>query len=207
MGTTSAVLSSPVLRELSAQYPTLNYPVLVPNLRGMENLIHLMNTTSSASSEGTTTTAKLNPLTKEIAIFISATPSFSHANLNMSIPQSLAALIPVITLAKSLNLRIRGYISVVIGCPFEGKVEPEKVAQLAEELVGMGCYEISLGDTIGVGTPDSWAKLVEAVGRKVGVEKLAVRSVSLLQEGSAVGFGRRVPDSTLNEVNILDLLT
>ncbi|KAK4693192.1 hydroxymethylglutaryl-CoA lyase, partial [Phenoliferia sp. Uapishka_3] len=109
------------------------------------------------------------PPTSEIAIFVSATESFSRANLNCSIRESLDRLALVVWRAKKEGIKVRGYVSVVVGCPFEGKVEEGMVGSVVRELKGMGCYEVSLGDTIGVGTPGSWMKLLEKLGKE-GVE-------------------------------------
>ncbi|MEE8352707.1 MAG: hydroxymethylglutaryl-CoA lyase, partial [Rhodospirillales bacterium] len=98
---------------------------------------------------------------------------FSNKNLNCSIEQSLDRFRPVCDAAKDLGIAVRGYISCVLGCPYEGDIAPEKVAQVAGELVAMGCYEISLGDTIGIGTPAKAQAMIKAVAGSVPVDRLA----------------------------------
>ena len=133
--------------------PEVSYPVLVPNLKGLEGAI--------ASG------------VKEIAIFGAATEEFSYRNINCSINESLKKFRPVVEGALSEKIKVRGYLSVVLGCPIAGEVRPAVVADIARELLDIGCYEISLGDTIGTGTPLKTKKLIEAVGRKVPVEQIA----------------------------------
>ncbi|KAM0746273.1 aldolase [Meredithblackwellia eburnea MCA 4105] len=172
MATTKEVLLSPTLLALREQFshlPGFSYPVLVPNQRGLDNLLAL----SSSSPD-----SQFSLPTNEIAIFVSATESFSKANLNTSINASLAALRPVVESAKSHGLRVRGYVSVVVGCPFEGRTKVENVGSVVRELVDMGCEEVSLGDTIGVGGPKDWDNITEeVVGRRgVPVDQLAIHS-------------------------------
>ncbi|KAL9232634.1 hypothetical protein vseg_007720 [Gypsophila vaccaria] len=130
------------------------FPVLTPNLKGFE----------AAVAAGA----------KEVAIFASASESFSKSNINCSIEESLKRYEDVAIAAKKHSLPVRGYISCVVGCPVEGAISPSQVAYVAKELSNMGCYEISLGDTIGVGTPGSVVPMLEAVLDVVHVEKLAV---------------------------------
>jgi hydroxymethylglutaryl-CoA lyase len=111
---------------------------------------------------------------KEVAVFASASESFSKSNLNCTIKESLVRYHDVVTSAKKHGIRIRGYVSCVVGCPVEGTIHPSKVAYVAKELYDMGCSEISLGDTIGVGTPGSILAMLEAVMSFVPVDKLAV---------------------------------
>lgn len=129
-------------------------PVLTPNLKGFE----------AAVAAGA----------KEVAVFAAASESFSRSNINCSIEDSLARHREVALAAKSRSIPVRGYISCVVGCPVEGAVPPSKVAYVAEELLNMGCAEISLGDTIGVGTPGTVIPMLEAVLDVVPIEKLAV---------------------------------
>ncbi|KAJ6905435.1 hydroxymethylglutaryl-CoA lyase [Populus alba x Populus x berolinensis] len=129
-------------------------PVLTPNLKGFE----------AAVAAGA----------KEVAVFASASESFSKSNINCSIEESLARYRAVTRAAKELSIPVRGYVSCVIGCPEEGSIHPSKVAYVAKELHDMGCFEISLGDTIGVGTPGTVALMLEAVMAVVPVEKLAI---------------------------------
>ncbi|XP_010922056.1 hydroxymethylglutaryl-CoA lyase, mitochondrial isoform X2 [Elaeis guineensis] len=130
------------------------FPVLTPNLKGFE----------AAVASGA----------KEVAIFASASESFSLSNINCSIEESLNRYRNVTLAAKGLKIPVRGYVSCVVGCPVEGSVPPSKVAYVAKELYDMGCYEISLGDTIGVGTPGTVIPMLEAVVSVIPVEKLAV---------------------------------
>jgi hydroxymethylglutaryl-CoA lyase len=128
------------------------YPVLVPNMKGFE----------AARAAGA----------EEVAVFGAATETFSRKNINCSIAESLERFAPVVEAAKKQGMRVRGYISVVAGCPYEGEVRPAAVAALAGELYAMGCYEVSLGDTIGVGTAKKIRAVIEAVARKVPIAKI-----------------------------------
>ncbi|KAI7744742.1 hypothetical protein M8C21_016877, partial [Ambrosia artemisiifolia] len=129
-------------------------PVLTPNIKGFE----------AAVAAGA----------KEIAVFASASESFSKANINCTIEESLARYRDVVNASKKLNIPVRGYVSCVVGCPVEGAINPSKVAYVAKQLHEMGCMEISLGDTIGIGTPGTVVPMLEAVMEVVPVEKLAV---------------------------------
>ncbi|RJF92406.1 hydroxymethylglutaryl-CoA lyase [Noviherbaspirillum saxi] len=133
--------------------PGVAYPVLVPNLRGLE----------AALAAGVT----------EIAVFGSASESFSHKNINCSISESLARFEPVMRAAEQAHVKVRGYVSCVLGCPYEGIVAPDKVATVARNLYELGCYEISLGDTIGIGTPRGTHQLFDAVAKYVPRDRLA----------------------------------
>ena len=130
------------------------YPVLVPNLKGLE--------------------AALAAGVEEIAVFGAASESFSQRNINCSIAESLARFRPVVETARDRGVRVRGYVSCVLGCPYEGHIEPGAVARVAAQLYAMGCYEVSLGDTIGVGTPLKARLMVETVAGEVPLERLAV---------------------------------
>jgi hydroxymethylglutaryl-CoA lyase len=129
------------------------YPVLVPNLQGLE----------TAAAAGAA----------EIAVFGAASESFSRKNINCSIAESLERFRPVVDTATARGLRVRGYISCAAGCPYEGEVKASAVASLAAALYDLGCYEISLGDTIGVGTPRRIQAMIEAVAKKVPIGRLA----------------------------------
>lgn len=133
---------------------SVRFPVLTPNLKGFE----------AAVAAGA----------KEVAVFASASEAFSKSNINCSIEESLARYRKVAHAANKLGLPVRGYVSCVLGCPVEGNVPPSKVAYVSKELYDMGCFEISLGDTIGVGTPGSVVPMLEAVMSVVPTEKLAV---------------------------------
>lgn len=132
----------------------VSYPVLVPNMKGYE----------AAKGAGA----------REIAVFIAASESFSQRNINCAIAESLTRLEPVCVAAINDQIRVRGYISCVLGCPYDGDVDGRQVATLAAQLKALGCYEISLGDTIGVGTPAKARDLVELVAAHVPIEKIAV---------------------------------
>ncbi|MGE5493118.1 MAG: hydroxymethylglutaryl-CoA lyase [Actinomycetota bacterium] len=144
--------NSEVLRSISRK-AGVSYPVLTPNLRGFD----------SAVEAGAT----------EVAIFAAASETFSHKNINCSMAESLKRFEPVVSASSALDIPVRGYVSCVVGCPYEGAVAPEKAAEVAKILFEMGCYEVSLGDTIGVGTPASVSRLIEACARTVPIAKLA----------------------------------
>ena len=131
----------------------VRYSVLTPNLRGFENAL--------AAGVG------------EVAVFGAASESFSQKNINCSIAESLERFQPVMDAARKHNIPVRGYVSTVLGCPYEGDIAPEQVAKVAKNLADMGCYEISLGDTIGTGTPLKAKRMLEAVAKHVPVERLA----------------------------------
>jgi len=133
--------------------PRVAYPVLVPNMQGFD----------AARDAGA----------GEIAVFAAASETFSRRNINCGIAESLERFRPVLAAARRAKIRVRGYISCVAGCPYEGSVKPQAVAAVAKELVDMGCYEISLGDTIGVGTPGKIRALIDGVAKKVPVGRLA----------------------------------
>jgi len=133
--------------------PGVSYPVLTPNLKGFE----------AARAAGAT----------EVAIFGAASEAFSQKNINCSIAESLERFRPVAEAAQEQSIRVRGYVSCVLGCPYEGEVKPERVADVAAALYEMGCYEVSLGDTIGTGTPGKTKAMIEACARRVPLEKLA----------------------------------
>jgi len=133
--------------------PGVAYPVLAPNLRGFE----------SARAAGA----------KEVAVFGAASEAFSKKNINCSIDESLERFLPVAKAAKEHGVRVRGYVSCVLGCPYEGDIKPERVAHVAHALHEMGCYEVSLGDTIGVGTPGKTKAMIEACAARVPIEHLA----------------------------------
>lgn len=142
---------------LVKQLPTLpgvRFPVLVPNEKGLHNAIacHV----------------------KDIAVFAAASETFSLKNTNRSITQSLEEYIPLIKQALHANMRVRGYVSCVLGCPYEGKVPISQVVHVAQALHDAGCYEISLGDTIGVGTPLAARTLLKEVAKTVPLSQLAV---------------------------------
>ncbi|XP_061075064.1 hydroxymethylglutaryl-CoA lyase, mitochondrial isoform X4 [Conger conger] len=134
--------------------PGVIYPVLTPNLKGLQ--------------------AALKAGAEEVAVFGAASELFSRKNINCSVEESLQRFQEVTRAATEAGVPVRGYVSCVLGCPYEGQVSPDKVAQVAKRLYSMGCYEVSLGDTIGVGTPGSMVRMLEAVCREVPVGALAV---------------------------------
>ncbi|MEZ5832469.1 MAG: hydroxymethylglutaryl-CoA lyase [Dongiaceae bacterium] len=144
--------SAEVFRRIR-QKSGVSYPMLVPNVKGLE----------MALAAGV----------QEIAVFGAASESFSQRNINCSIQESLERFSPVCDAAQSAGLKVRGYVSCVLGCPYEGEIEPDVVARVAKALIGMGCYEVSLGDTIGVGTPAKAQRMVEAVAAEVDIRHLA----------------------------------
>jgi len=137
-----------------ARRPGVRYPVLVPNETGMARAL-------AAGVE-------------EVAVFAAASESFSKNNINCSIEESLARFAPVMAAAASNAVPVRGYVSCTLGCPYEGAIAPGRVAEVSERLADNGCYEISLGDTIGVGTPRKARAMVEAVAARVPLAQLAV---------------------------------
>jgi hydroxymethylglutaryl-CoA lyase len=144
--------SSEVFAQIQ-QRAGVTYAALTPNLQGFE----------AAVAAGV----------KEVAVFAAASESFSQKNLNCSIADSLARFVPLMAAAKQQGVRVRGYVSCVLGCPYEGEVAPQQVAAVAKELFAMGCYEVSLGDTIGAGTAGDTRKLFEVVGRDIPRNQLA----------------------------------
>lgn len=132
----------------------VSYSALTPNMRGFE--------------------AALAADANEVAVFAAASESFSQKNINCSIEQSIARFKPLLNAAAAARLPVRGYVSCVAGCPYEGAVAPQKVAEVAARLLDLGCYEISLGDTTGVGTAGSISTLIDTVAKTVAVERLAI---------------------------------
>ncbi|MEJ2514348.1 MAG: hydroxymethylglutaryl-CoA lyase [Gammaproteobacteria bacterium] len=134
--------------------PGTAYPVLVPNLKGLER----------AMDAGV----------EEIAVFSAASETFNRRNINASIAESLERLAPVASGARDAGIRVRGYVSCVLGCPYEGVIDVATVVRVSRALLDLGCYEVSLGDTIGVGTPDQARSMLEAVAAECGMPRLAV---------------------------------
>ena len=131
----------------------VNYPVLTPNIKGYE--------------------AALAAGAEEVAVFASASEGFSQKNINCGIEESIKRFTPIFHAAKHDGVKVRGYISCVIACPYDGAVAPEQVAQVAQRLLELGSYEVSLGDTIGAGTPATVLAMLEAVAKKVPIDQLA----------------------------------
>lgn len=145
--------SKHVLEKISRQ-PNVIYSALTPNLQGFEQAIQ----------------SKVN----QVAIFTSSSESFCKKNINCSIAESLKRFVPLIAEAKRYNIPVRGYLSCVADCPYDGATKPEQVAAIAKELFDLGCYEVSLGDTIGTGTPLRIGRMLEAVQRNIPINHLAV---------------------------------
>jgi len=139
---------------------------------------------------------------QEIAIFGASSETFSRKNINCSIDESIKRFSDVAVEAKRKNIRVRGYLSCVIGCPYEGAVSPVTVAKVAEKLYSLGCYEISLGDTIGVGTPGSFSKMLKEVVTCVPAESLALHchdtyGQALVNILTGLEMGIKVVDSSV----------
>ena len=144
--------NSEVLRGIRRQ-DGVSYPVLTPNLQGFD--------------------AAVEAGAQEVAIFAAASEAFSQKNINCSIAESIKRFEPVVAAAQAMEIKVRGYVSCVVGCPYEGEIAPQKVAEVTRALRDLGCYEVSLGDTIGVGTPASVTRMLEAVARGVPLKQLA----------------------------------
>ncbi|SEL43101.1 hydroxymethylglutaryl-CoA lyase [Halomonas daqiaonensis] len=131
----------------------VTYAALTPNLKGLEGALECG--------------------VEEVAVFGAASEAFSQKNINCSVAESLARFEPVLERAQQAGVRVRGYVSCVLGCPYEGEIAPAKVAEVAKALYEMGCYEVSLGDTIGTGTPLKAKRMIEAVSCDIPMDKLA----------------------------------
>ncbi|MGC0154266.1 hydroxymethylglutaryl-CoA lyase [Chromobacterium vaccinii] len=173
--------SAAVLTGLDLAGP-LSYPVLVPNDRGLD--------------------AALAAGVREIAVFGAASESFSQKNINASIAESLQRFDSVCRRALDAGIRVRGYVSCVVGCPYEGRIAPRKVAEVARALADLGCYEISLGDTIGVGTPAAVREMLDAVLDALPAERLAghfhdTYGMAIANIRAALDVGLRVFDASV----------
>lgn len=140
---------------------------------------------------------------KEVAVFGAASETFSQKNLNCSAAESIERFRVVLDAAKKADVRVRGYVSTVIGCPYEGPIRPAAVAKMTEALLEMGCYEISLGDTIGVGTPGSMYAMLSEVLQVTDVSKLAVHCHDTYGQAlsnilASLDFGVSVVDSSVS---------
>ncbi|XP_029427841.1 hydroxymethylglutaryl-CoA lyase, mitochondrial isoform X2 [Rhinatrema bivittatum] len=135
-------------------FPSISYPVLTPNLKGFQAAV-----TAGA---------------KEVSVFGAASELFSKKNINCSIEESLQQFEKVVRAAKEASILVRGYVSCVLGCPYEGRIAPAKVAEVAKKMYSLGCYEISLGDTLGIGTPGGMKEMLSAVMKEMPVGALAV---------------------------------
>jgi hydroxymethylglutaryl-CoA lyase len=170
----------------SLTFDNISYSVLTPNLTGVHNAI---------------TRGGIN----EVAIFAAATEEFSKQNINCTIDESIKRFEPVVNYALTNNIRVRGYISCVLGCPFEGTVDPMQVAKLTKQMLNMGCYEVSLGDTIGVGTVDTTTDLLECLIKKEKISPNVLAAhfhdtygQALVNLNIALHYGIRVIDSSVS---------
>ena len=166
----------------ASEFPGVTYPVLTPNLQGFE----------AAVTAGAT----------EVGVFAAASEAFSQKNINCSIAESLARFEPIFARAQALGVRVRGYVSCVIACPYDGAVAPGKVAEVARHLHQAGCYEVSLGDTIGVGTPPTIVAMLEAVAAQVPLSQLAghyhdTYGMGIANVHASYQFGLRTFDSSV----------
>ncbi|XP_024387727.1 uncharacterized protein [Physcomitrium patens] len=157
-------------------------PVLVPNLKGFK--------------------AAIEAGAREVAIFAAASESFAKANTNCTVEESINRFREVCDAAKKQNISVRGYVSCVVGCPIEGPISPDKVAHVAKELLQLGCYEISLGDTIGIGNPGTVRRMLQAVMQEVPASKLGVHfhntyGQALVNIVVALQMGINVVDSSV----------
>ncbi len=163
--------------------PGVSYPVLVPNLQGYER----------ARAVGAS----------EVAIFTAASEAFNQKNINASIDESIERFIPVLEQAKNDGVKVRGYVSTVLGCPYQGDVPVADVVRVSKRLYELGCYEISLGDTIGIGTPKNARVMLSAVANEIPISALAVhfhdtRGQALANILSCLEEGVRVVDSAVS---------
>ena len=164
------------------RHAEVNYPVLTPNLKGFE----------AAVAEGA----------KEVAVFASASEGFSQRNINCSIDESIDRFVPVFEAARRLGVKVRGYVSCAVACPYDGAVAPRKVADVAARLHELGSYEVSVADTIGTATPAAVLAMLEAVAKRVPVTRLAghyhdTYGMAVANVHASYGFGVRVFDSSV----------
>ena len=141
-------------QSISSAFPQIQFSALTPNERGFDRAMECG--------------------VKEVAIFAAATEQFSQKNINCSISESLKRFVPLVEKAQSANVRIRGYVSCVLGCPYQGSVSTDEVLEVTKSLLDLGCYEVSLGDTIGVGTPASTKNLLSALLPVIPAEQIAL---------------------------------
>jgi hydroxymethylglutaryl-CoA lyase len=170
-----------LMKRLKKQ-PGVSYPVLVPNDKGFQNAINAGAT--------------------DLAVFVAGSETFSQKNNKCPISVSLDRARSICEKAKAMNIKVRGYLSCVLGCPYEGYMNPAGIADLAEKLLQMGCYQVSLGDTIGVGSPGTTHRLLSEVSKKIDVEKIAVHfhdtyGQALANILTSLQFGVRTVDSSV----------
>jgi hydroxymethylglutaryl-CoA lyase len=176
MGDNTAVLQG------IKRHPQTIYTALTPNLQGFDGAIQ----------------AGAN----EVAIFGAASESFSRKNINCSIAESLKRFEPIVSAASALEIPVRGYVSCVVGCPYEGAIAPEQVASVAKTLFDMGCYEVSLGDTIGVGNPATVQRMIEACAKALPIARLAghyhdTYGMAIANIYASLGMGMAVFDASV----------
>lgn len=159
--------------------PGVTYAALAPNLKGFE--------------------AALEAKVEEVAVFAAASEAFSQKNINCSIADSLTRFVPLMEAAKAANVRVRGYVSCVLGCPYDGEVHTAQVASVARELYAMGCYEVSLGDTLGIGTAGKTRAMFEVVGRDIPRDRLAGHFHDTYGQALA-----NIYASLLEDINVFD---
>lgn len=169
-----------VLRDIK-QAPGVRYPVLVPNAKGMQRALE-----SGA---------------RDVAVFTAASESFTQANINATIAESIENFLPVMSMAKQNNVRVRGYVSTAFGCPYEGAVAPEKVREVTTRLIDLGVEQVSIGDTIGVGTPNQVYEVMGLILRDIPPSHIAVhfhdtRGTALANVLAALEMGIITVDSS-----------
>lgn len=174
--------SSEVIEKVLENKPKGDFSALVPNARGMQEA--------------------LKTAVKEIAVFTAASESFTQANINCSIDESFERFKDVVKMAKKNKIKVRGYLSTCFGCPYEGAVKEKKVVQVAERLLDLGCYEISIGDTIGVANPDQIESVFKKLSKRIPLKRLAghfhdTRGTALANILRAYDVGVRIFDSSL----------
>lgn len=190
----SAYESSPEDARYPADSGVAHYPVLIPNMRGLDSLLALEQDRQHKGQER---------LTDEIAVFVSSTEAFSKANNGASVDKVLSALPAVVQKAREHGYRIRGYVSCVMSDPYSGKTDPQVVVPVVQRLVDMGCYEISLGDTTGEGNPEAWRLLWRSLqGAGVPMDRIAAHchdtfSLALPSILALLPLGLRTVDSSL----------
>ncbi|KAH7637124.1 hydroxymethylglutaryl-CoA lyase isoform X1 [Dermatophagoides farinae] len=171
-----------ISRSIGSENSIVHYPVLVPNLKGLKDAMEVG--------------------VKEIAVFTTVSETFCMKNVNCTIEESLLRVQEILNLALKNDVKVRGYISCCLGCPYEGFIAPQKTAQLAHKLYEMGCYEISLGDTIGIGTPDKMRDLIEETAKYVPIKVIAVHchdtyGQALVNILTALEMGIAIVDSSV----------
>lgn len=173
--------SGAVFEQLNRK-PDVVYTALTPNMRGFE--------------------AAVAARADEIAVFGAASEAFSQKNINCSIEESIARFDPVMAAAKAAGIPVRGYVSCVVDCPYDGAIDPQQVTRVAKQLLALGCYEISLGDTIGTGTPNTIRRMLDAVLTEVPAAQLAIHchdtyGQAIANIHTALELGIRTVDSSV----------